>query len=454
TMQQLIKKNKRLEEMINKLISRDFSVSQPITDDPKLLDLQNRIISLGAWITQSKDDSASIEQLEKTYALQMQERDNELETLRETIRNMTQTISGLEETFSSTSEELQSINNEVSSYKEKIDEQSDTIQHAEHTISESALLINNLSVKMNESAAFSAELEKEITNGEEQVIEVSDLINGISTDLEKIQDITRTINKIAEQTNILSMNAAIESAHAGSAGAGFGVVADEIRKLAESTRENADQISREVNALMEKIKEALKASKDSSVSFSGITERIRSFSEEIISINVIAAQSLEKTEMIPDLVRKTAEHSPRVPEKTDQIEPRIVTQNVKPVKPIEPIEEIAQKKSSADNAVSFVKDVSDIAAGTGAAGIVAAARDITDEKNADKPEPPKSETYTLRLPTESEKLENSKMRESIETVELPAGRNVSSAAASETNNEETDYDERGVAVKRPPTTIF
>jgi methyl-accepting chemotaxis protein len=453
-MQQLIKKNKRLEEMINKLISRDFSVSQPITDDPKLLDLQNRIISLGAWITQSKDDSASIEQLEKTYALQMQERDNELETLRETIRNMTQTISGLEETFSSTSEELQSINNEVSSYKEKIDEQSDTIQHAEHTISESALLINNLSVKMNESAAFSAELEKEITNGEEQVIEVSDLINGISTDLEKIQDITRTINKIAEQTNILSMNAAIESAHAGSAGAGFGVVADEIRKLAESTRENADQISREVNALMEKIKEALKASKDSSVSFSGITERIRSFSEEIISINVIAAQSLEKTEMIPDLVRKTAEHSPRVPEKTDQIEPRIVTQNVKPVKPIEPIEEIAQKKSSADNAVSFVKDVSDIAAGTGAAGIVAAARDITDEKNADKPEPPKSETYTLRLPTESEKLENSKMRESIETVELPAGRNVSSAAASETNNEETDYDERGVAVKRPPTTIF
>ncbi len=82
----------------------------------------------------------------------------------------------------------------------------------------------------------------------------------------------KLIESVADSTNLLAMNAAIEAAHAGDAGRGFAVVADEIRKLSDSTGENARTIGSVLGSMASRVTAALDASEESFASFRTIEE--------------------------------------------------------------------------------------------------------------------------------------------------------------------------------------
>jgi methyl-accepting chemotaxis protein len=89
--------------------------------------------------------------------------------------------------------------------------------------------------------------------------EVKDIVQDMNESTKKINAISETISNITEQTNLLSLNASIESARAGEAGKGFAVVAEEIRKLAEESKISTQEIKTIIEMIQEKSNTAVEA---------------------------------------------------------------------------------------------------------------------------------------------------------------------------------------------------
>jgi len=102
----------------------------------------------------------------------------------------------------------------------------------------------------------------------------SSAIAETASEVGTVMEVVGIINAVAEQTNILAMNAAIEAAHAGEAGRGFSVVADEIRKLAESTNENSVLIASTIGGITEKIREISRSSAESDEDFKELERQL------------------------------------------------------------------------------------------------------------------------------------------------------------------------------------
>jgi methyl-accepting chemotaxis protein len=105
--------------------------------------------------------------------------------------------------------------------------------------------------------------------------EVSRDIQEIAQESAGLFEINGVMENIASQTNLLSMNAAIEAAHAGEAGKGFAVVAEEIRKLAESSSEQSKTISEVLAKIKDAIDMITKATNEALLNFEDISEQVR-----------------------------------------------------------------------------------------------------------------------------------------------------------------------------------
>jgi methyl-accepting chemotaxis protein len=159
--------------------------------------------------------------------------------------------------------------------------------------------VNKLGASIQNSSKVLQELEKETVN---------------------INNILSTIQQIAEQTNLLALNAAIEAARAGEQGRGFAVVADEVRNLAKRTQDSTEQINNILNLLVNRIKEVT-VSMDQSLVESG--------KAIVLSDEVMAAfESIEgKVQMIRDMTMQIATATEEQHLVTEEINQNIVAIN-------------------------------------------------------------------------------------------------------------------------------
>jgi methyl-accepting chemotaxis protein len=119
-----------------------------------------------------------------------------------------------------------------------------------------------------------------------------------------VSDVLSTMNDIADRTNLLAMNASIEAAHAGAAGRGFGVIAQEIRKLAESSAANSRRIVETMQKMNGSIDLGAELSARAEDSFRKVSEGIRKHHELSLSAARTTAAQAEDTKEIGESAGK------------------------------------------------------------------------------------------------------------------------------------------------------
>ena len=227
-----------------------------------------------------KDESSKLHNIGNDLASNMQQTAGSVHQITDNIQSIKQKVTDQSASVSQTHATMEQVTGNIAKLGKNVEVQSSSISESSSAIEEMLTNVHSVTQTLVRNAENVNDLIKVSESGRSSMQKVSHDIQNIAKESEGLLEINTVMENIASQTNLLSMNAAIEAAHAGESGRGFAVVAGEIRKLAVNSAEQSQTISN----VLKKIKNAIDTISVSTNTvmkiFDAIDERIGTVSDQ------------------------------------------------------------------------------------------------------------------------------------------------------------------------------
>ncbi|MBN2514585.1 MAG: chemotaxis protein [Deltaproteobacteria bacterium] len=215
------------------------------------------------------------------------------------IRSIAKALNRIIAHLTDGADQVAAASGEVSSASQQLaegaGEQASSLEETSSSLEELASMTRQNADNAQQADALTNEAGKVVNDVNEKLKRMTEAVNEISRNSEETQKIIKTIDEIAFQTNLLALNAAVEAARAGEAGAGFAVVAEEVRNLAMRSAEAAKNTSDLIGNTVNSAKEGARLNAEANEAFKKNAEAVNKISD---LVSEIAAASQEQSQGI------------------------------------------------------------------------------------------------------------------------------------------------------------